>query len=48
MYNVAKKSISNKCCSFELSIHQLKLKTNSTNILCSTTVVKIDHKKCYL
>ncbi len=41
-----KKSISNKCCSFELSIHQRILKIMyhiSTKILSSTTVFNIDN-----
>ncbi|MDN8907574.1 hypothetical protein Q0O77_14770, partial [Staphylococcus aureus] len=43
-------SISNKCCSFELSIHQRILKkstTVSTKILSSTTVFNIDNNMTF-
>ncbi len=46
-------SISNKCCSFELSIHLWILKNKMSHgfhkILCSTTVFNIDNnQKCFL
>ncbi len=51
MNNITKVSISNKRCSFELSIHlwilKIKCITVSTKILCSTTVFNIDIKFLY-
>jgi len=49
IYNVTKDPISNKCCSFELSIHQIILKneiTVSTNIW--TVFNTDDNHKCLL
>jgi len=42
-------SISSKCCSFDLPIHQIILKMFSTKILSSTNVYNIaSYTKCFL